>query len=113
LQKHVAEQLKVSEDTLTYWENERTLPQIHHYPAIISFLGYHPFDHEVESLSGKLRQIRYCLGLNFRQCAAMLQVSVDAVKRWENGKPIAYLENKQLIEMIWESLPNRFPQHPL
>lgn len=113
LQREVAVQLNVSEDTLTYWENERNLPQIHHYPAIISFLGYYPFEHDVLSISGKLKQIRHCLGLNFRQCAAMLQVSVDAATRWENGKPVAYKENKELIETVWYRLPNRFTQHPL
>lgn len=112
LQREVAVQLNVSEDTLTYWENERTLPQIHHFPAIISFLGYYPLDHETESLGGKLRQIRHCLGLNVKQCAVMLQVSIDAVKRWECGKPVAYQSTRQLIETVWESLPNRSPQHP-
>jgi DNA-binding transcriptional regulator YiaG len=106
-------QLNVSEDTLTYWENERTLPQIHHYPAIISFLGYYPLDHETDSVAGKLKQIRHCYGLNFKQCANRLAVSVDAVKRWEHGKPVAYPSTRQLIEDVWQALPNRLPQHPL
>jgi DNA-binding transcriptional regulator YiaG len=108
----VAEQLKDSEDTLTYWENERTQPQIHHYPAIIAFIGYYPFDHDTDTIAGKLKQIRYCHGLNFRQCAAILQVSVDAAKRWERGKPVAYPGTRRLIEDVWQQLPNRLPQHP-
>jgi len=112
LQKQVAEQFNISEDTLTYWENERSHPQVHHYPAIISFLGYYPFDHETDSLAGKLKQIRYSYGLNFKQCANRLAVSVDAVKRWEYGKPVAYQCTRQLIETVWQQLPNRLPQHP-
>ncbi len=98
--------MNVSEDTLTYWENERNLPQIHHYPVIIAFLGYYPFDHETESLGGKLKQIRHCMGMSLTQCAAMLQVSVDAVKRWENGKPVAPACTNQLIENVWQQLPS-------
>jgi DNA-binding XRE family transcriptional regulator len=61
-QKDVARIIGVSEDSVTYWENERAQPQIQHYPAIISFLGYYPFKHETETLGGKLKQIRYCMG---------------------------------------------------
>ncbi|MDN3580542.1 transcriptional regulator [Mucilaginibacter flavus] len=112
-QKSVAALLNVSEDTITYWENERTLPQIHHYPAIISFLGYYPFCHETESYAGKLKQIRYCMGLNIKQCAALLQVSVDAVRRWQQGKPIANDIYKNLILSAWKELSNQLLQHPV
>jgi DNA-binding transcriptional regulator YiaG len=113
LQKQVAAQFGISEDTLTYWENERSQPQVHHYPTIISFLGYYPFDHETDSIAGKLKQIRYCYGLNFKQCANRLAVSVDAVKRWEQGKPVAYPSTRKLIEDVWQQLPNRLIQHPV
>ncbi|MDN3581894.1 helix-turn-helix transcriptional regulator [Mucilaginibacter flavus] len=112
LQREVAIILMVSEDTLTYWENERSHPQIHHYPAIISFLGYYPLDHETESFGGKLKQIRYFHGLTFKECARRLSVSVDAAKRWEQGKPIANAMYKNLILSAWRKLPVHFLQHP-
>lgn len=54
LQKEVAVLLGVSEDSITYWENERSHPQVQFYPAIINLLGYYPWLHETQSVSGKL-----------------------------------------------------------
>ncbi len=41
-QKDVAIILKISEDSLTYWENGRAKPQKKHHATIIEFLGYSP-----------------------------------------------------------------------
>ncbi|MDN3580423.1 helix-turn-helix domain-containing protein [Mucilaginibacter flavus] len=112
LQKQVAEQLHVAEDTLTYWENGRSHPQVRHYPAIIAFLGYYPLDHETDSIAGKLKQVRYCHGLTFEECAKRLSISVDAATRWERGKSVAYPSTRQLIEEVWQQLPIKFTQHP-
>jgi DNA-binding transcriptional regulator YiaG len=111
-QKEVAELLGVSEDTVTFWEKNRYEPQVQHYPKIIAFLGYYPFNHETETLAGKLRQIRYCNGFDFKRCAALFRVSTDAVKRWERGRPIANPKLRNLIQAVWELLPHRITQHP-
>jgi DNA-binding transcriptional regulator YiaG len=113
LQKELAALLGVTEDCITGWEKERTEPQVKYYPNIIAFLEYYPFVHETETLAGKLKQIRFCYGLSFRQCAYQFSISEDAAKRWERGKPVAYLQNQQLIETVWHQLPNRLPQHPV
>jgi DNA-binding transcriptional regulator YiaG len=113
LQKDVALLLNVSEDCVTYWENERSTPQIHHYPNIIRFLGYYPLDHETESNAGKLKQIRHCKGLSIKQCAALVSVSEDAAKRWERGKPIANVTYQKLIHSVWNELPIHQLQHPM
>ena len=42
LQKDVANVIGVSEDCITNWENNRTIPQIQFMPKIIKFLGYNP-----------------------------------------------------------------------
>ncbi|WP_113664336.1 recombinase family protein, partial [Pedobacter nanyangensis] len=34
--------LKVTPDCITFWENNRSEPQIKYYPSIYRFLGYHP-----------------------------------------------------------------------
>jgi hypothetical protein len=47
---------------------------------------------------------RYCHGLSFTGCAAMLRVSIDAAKRWERGKPVANPKIRLLIETIWMNL---------
>jgi DNA-binding transcriptional regulator YiaG len=112
-QTQAAVRLDISDTALVYWEIGRSEPQINSYPAIISFLEYYPFDHDTETLAGKLRQIRHCLGLSYRQCAARLSVSEDAVKRWERGKKVAYRQNRELIEAVWHELPSRLRQYPL
>lgn len=99
----------VSEDSVTYWENNRAKPQLQHYPKIIAYLGYYPFAHETETLAGKLRQIRHCHGLSVSACANLLSVSIDAAKRWESGKPISNVKNRKLIESIWSGLKTQHP----
>jgi transcriptional regulator with XRE-family HTH domain len=112
LQKVAADQLGIDENTLTGWELERNQPSMKYYPAIISFLGYYPFDHETESLAGKLKQIRHYYGLTFKECAQRLSISVDAAMRWERGKPVAYPSTRKLIEHVWQQLPTYLLQHP-
>ena len=106
-QKDVAAIIGVSEDSVAYWENGRTQPKIWHYPAIIAFLGYYPFPHETATVAGKLTQIRYCNGLGYHQCAKLLHVSFDAIKRWEQGKHVANPKMRMLIESVWYALPNK------
>ena len=105
LQKDVAQQIGVIEDSITHWENGRYEPQVQHYPAIIKFLGYYPFNHETDTFAGKLMQIRYCNGLGLQQCATLFHISVDAMKRWERGKPILNPKLRDVIETVWQSLP--------
>jgi DNA-binding transcriptional regulator YiaG len=112
LQKDVAALLAVSEDCVTYWENGRSTPQIHHYPRIIDFLGYYPPDHETDTFAGKLRHIRHYKGFSRKQCAAHLSVSEDAVRRWEEGTPIANPTYQRLIHSVWNELPHHQLQHP-
>ncbi len=73
IQKDVAGIIGVTEDCLTYWENNRNQPMVKHYPAIINYLGYYPFDHETETLAGKLKQIRYVNGDSFKRFADNLK----------------------------------------
>ncbi|MGZ3835904.1 MAG: helix-turn-helix transcriptional regulator, partial [Mucilaginibacter sp.] len=81
LQKEVAEILSVSEDTITYWENGRSQPQVHFYPAIISFLGYYPFSQEPEGIAGKLQQVIHWKGWSHSRCAKELRIDSGTVKR--------------------------------
>jgi transcriptional regulator with XRE-family HTH domain len=43
LQKDVAAQFGVSEDSITFWENNRFYPKQMHHKKITKFLGYNPF----------------------------------------------------------------------
>jgi len=51
-QSDVAKIFGVSTDCVTYWENNRSAPQIIFYPKIMEFLGYSPLDFDKITLSG-------------------------------------------------------------
>lgn len=40
LQKNVVEIFGVSVDCMTFWENNKSEPQIQYYPCILEFLGF-------------------------------------------------------------------------
>jgi DNA-binding XRE family transcriptional regulator len=95
LQREVSAILAVSEDTVTYWENGRAHPQVHCYPAIISFLGYYPFGHETESPSGMLEKARRCNGWTYRQLGNALGVDASTARRWVATLCLASKKNTQ------------------
>lgn len=86
LQKEVAQILYVTEDTITNWELGRYEPQVQHYPAIISFLGYFPFSIESDTLGGKLCEFRYKNGLSHKNMGKLLGVDASTIGSWERNK---------------------------
>lgn len=66
-QNDVARLLNVTADCVTYWENNRSTPQINYYPRIISFLGYNPFKINTNTLSGKIFAYRCIHGLSAKK----------------------------------------------
>jgi DNA-binding transcriptional regulator YiaG len=86
-QRTAARQMEVSEDYLCCWENGRNQPQIRHYPSIIAFLGYYPFDdHETETFGGKIKRYKYVHGLNNEKLAEQLGVDETKVASWERNE---------------------------
>ncbi len=86
-QKDVAARIKVSEDCITFWENNRCQPQVKHVPKIIAFLGYSPYlDLKWDSFADKVRACRWLLGFSFRKMAILLTVDPTTIADWENGK---------------------------
>ncbi|GAB3909893.1 hypothetical protein GCM10028826_17530 [Mucilaginibacter boryungensis] len=83
LQKDVALVIGVSEDTITYWENDRTQPQVCYYPNIIAYLGNYPFVHDVDTIAGKIIKMRYCNGWTREYLAEMVGVNTSTITRWE------------------------------
>lgn len=96
-QRAVACIIGVTEDSITFWENGRSKPQVHHYPAIIAFLGYYPFSHETETVAGKLLRVRYHNGWSYKQIAIILGVDPATIRRWEFKK---YPVDKRLHSKI-------------
>ncbi|WP_299586596.1 helix-turn-helix transcriptional regulator [Mucilaginibacter sp.] len=105
LQKEVAAIIGVSEDSVTYWENGRAIPQVQHYPRLITFLGYYPFIHETKSIAGKLKQVRNCLGLSYEQCGEVFSVHASTIRAWELKHHCPPAVTHLLITALWDSLP--------
>jgi len=83
LQKDVASICGVTEDCITNWEKNRSIPQIQYFPHIINFLGYLPFEVDLTTLSGKLKAHRYINGLTQKQLGKIVGVDGATVCSWE------------------------------
>ena len=85
LQKQVADQIEVHEQTITGWERNATVPEIRHIPAIIGFLGYDP-QPPAGSIPGRLAAVRRRLGLSQWKMAANLGIDPATLMGWETGR---------------------------
>ncbi|WP_369751276.1 helix-turn-helix domain-containing protein [Asinibacterium sp. OR53] len=90
-QASLAKLLGVTKDCVWLWEAERNTPQLHHYPALIAFLGYYPFDHETDTLGGKITRYKNLHGMSTKKLAKLLGVDEGTVAQWERNetKPLA------------------------
>ena len=105
MQRQVAEILDVTEESITNWENNNTVPQIQHFPRIIQFLGYYPFNHETESMGGKVRMLRHCLGLSYEAAGEVFAVHASTIITWERNRFQPAPDKAALILARWDSLP--------
>jgi DNA-binding transcriptional regulator YiaG len=101
LQGDVARMIGVSEDTITYWENGRTVPLISAIPAVIRFLGYNPYEVDTSTLGGKVKQYRLMKGLSLKNFAKLVHVDPSTVKSWEENEFIPASANyRRLIDCL-------------
>ena len=84
LQKQVANQIGVHEQTITGWERNATVPEVRYIPAIIRFIGYDP-QPPADSIPQRLAAARTTLGLSQRKMAAKLGVDPATLMGWEAG----------------------------
>ena len=69
MQRTVAEQLGVREETVGLWEKGLSRPLPRHYATIVRFLGYDPEPGDL-TVAGRLRAVRRRLGLSQAEFAA-------------------------------------------
>ena len=100
LQKDVAKILNVSEDTVTYWENGRSVPQIQFYPKIIEFLGYTPFSVDTSTLAGRMKRYRMENGVSQEDLGKLVGVNESTVFNWEKGYHKPFASKLTLLEKI-------------
>ncbi len=98
LQKDVAKRIKVTEDCITNWENNRSEPMIHYLPAIIQFLGYSPQTFDVKNLGDRIREYRYRKGLSFAAFGKMLRVDGSTISSWEKSQSIPSQRNIGMLK---------------
>lgn len=101
LQKDVALLIGVSEDAVTYWENNRNQPQIQYYPKLIEFLGYFPFDIDTSIIGGRIKMFRYKNGLRQRKLGKLLGVDESTISSWErNENTPLEIHMKKLLKLF-------------
>ena len=100
-QEDVAGILEVSTDCMTYWENDRSKPQIQYAPKIIKFLGYNPFLFEMDTLGGRIKYYRLLHGLSHKKMGGIVGVDGATISTWETGKFVPDGTNfKRLKELL-------------
>ena len=103
LQKQVAGQIGVHEQTITNWESDATLPEARYMPAVIQFLGYSPLP-AASSLPERLATARRALGLSQRKMARQLGVDPATLMGWEAGR---HQPTDKSLELIGKALQFR------
>lgn len=86
LQSDVSRMLNTCEDSVTGWENGRSVPQIRFYPRIIDFLGYNPFEASENGIGASIKAYRLTHGLSQKKLGKMLSVDGSTVCSWETGQ---------------------------
>ena len=100
LQKDVAGIFGISDDTVTYWENNRAEPRTAYYPKLIKFLGYVPFEIETNTTAGKMKMYRFLNGLSQEDLAKELGINESTVFHYENGKHLPQPQTLQKMAHI-------------
>ncbi|MBS7565457.1 transcriptional regulator [Mucilaginibacter sp. Bleaf8] len=105
LQKDIAKILGVTEDCITNWEKNRSIPQIQFMPLIIQFLGYLPFSFDQTTLSGKLKAYRHLKGMSQKRLGTILNVDGATISSWEQSESQPYKRTLDKINKILNEVP--------
>lgn len=97
-QPEVAEIMKVTTDTVTFWENNRNGPTAKFAKAVIDFLGYIPFKSDDLSLGKQFYYARLISGKTQKQVAELIGCDVSNLRQIEldRRKPQTHILKKIL-----------------
>ena len=87
-QKDVATIIDVTAESISNWENGFSEPQIQFNPAIISFLGYVPFSHPMETLAQRIKSYRMVNGISHERMGNLLGVDSSTISGWETEEHV-------------------------
>jgi len=99
-QSDVAKIFDVCEDSITGWENGRSVPQIQYYPKLIDFLGYNPFPVETETLGGRIKKYRIEYGLSHKKLGERIGVDASTVGAWEDNEHVPLAKFLRVIKEL-------------
>lgn len=99
-QNDVAKIIGVSEDSITYWENNRSKPFIRYYPGIIKFLGYCPIEVDIHTLAGKLILYRHLHGLTQKRVAKIVRLDQSTIQRIESNNTSLKLNTGKKLKVL-------------
>lgn len=99
-QHDVAKIIKVRNEHVAKWELNKNTPSVKHYPVIIEFLGYFPFEIDTSTFGGKVKAYRYMQGMSRRNLAKMFRVAGEAIIAWEDGRQMPKPQMKKKVEEI-------------
>ncbi|WP_343693734.1 recombinase family protein [Chitinophaga sp.] len=99
-QTELAKILDVSTDCITFWENNRSKPQITYYPRIHHFLGFYTTTIDETNFHGRLRAYRLKNGISCKEMARLLKVDTSTVRAWEKGLNIPSQKRIDVIDTL-------------
>ena len=110
LQKDVAQQIGVLIETIAGWEKNKRSPQHIHYPKIVDFLGYCPYQ-RIDGFGEFLKAMRiYRLGLCRRELAKQLGVDDSTIRLWEDSaRKRMNLRTRQILWTFLEKQCRNIP----
>jgi DNA-binding XRE family transcriptional regulator len=124
-QSEAAQQLRVSERTLSLWETDRVYPTWPQQPAVIAYLGYNPFtsaalgrprgneSSEIAILSlgipknigQQILKSRLEMKKARNQLAQELEVSVKTLRAWEMNQRQPLRSHRKRIDVFLGTVP--------
>lgn len=104
-QAAVARSLGVVEDCITYWENHRSQPKVSYYPRIIAFLGYFPWQFDISTLQGRLKEYRYLHGLSYKTVGVIFGMDAAHIRKLEEGSAFPFRKTIAKLEQLLASPP--------
>jgi len=106
LQREVAQQLGVDEDSIYYWETNRHKPSLRIFLRLSNCWGYMPYDTSSMTLGERIVTMRRCIGLCREELAEQLGVDETTLRDWEHGKRRPIKRNLEKLDALFSFLPS-------